>query len=281
MTKFSEWMNRLRYLRRRSRFEDDLDTEVRFHIESRTAELMASGLSPRHALTRARAEFGSIARAAEDSRAAWQFRWIEDLAGDLRYGLRTFRRSLGFAVAAVVSLALGIGANAAIFNALYTVFWKPLPVSKSEELVKVSLSANSGLTDAPTVAFLRQLRTAGVFEGVSATSMGGLTFSYDDRAERVQGEFVSGNYFDLLGVRPAIGQPFTPEVRSGRWAAEAVSFSFTRPPWLTTRAPATPRKIPLRPTDIRLCNGAPQVFIAHLPCCGWSSHVICQRFRVM
>src|SRR5215472_3713075 len=141
MATLSEWINRLRYLGRRSRFEDDLDAEVRFHIESRTAEIIASGLSPRDALTRARAEFGSVARAAEDSRAAWQFRWIEDLAGDLRYGLRTFRRSPGFAVAAVVSLALGLGANTAIFNALYTVFWKPLPVSKPEGLVKVSLSS--------------------------------------------------------------------------------------------------------------------------------------------
>jgi predicted permease len=220
-------MNRLWYLGRRSRFEDDLDVEVRFHIESRTAELVASGLSPRDAAARARAEFGSVARAAEDSRAAWQFRWIEDLARDLWYGFRTFRRSPGFAVTAVVSLALGIGANAAIFNALYTVVWKPLPVSKPEELVKISLSSNSGLRDVPTVAFVRQLRSAGVFKGISVTSADGLSFSYDDRAERVQGEVVSGNYFDLLGVRPIIGQPFTAEVRSGHWAAEAVlSYSF-------------------------------------------------------
>ena len=167
MATLSEWMNRLRYLGRRSRFDDDLEVELRFHIESRTAELIASGVSPRDAATRARAEFGSIARAVEDSRAAWQFRWIEDLAADLRYGFRAFRRSPGFAVTAVLSLALGIGANAAIFNALYSVLWKPLPVSKPEELVKISLSSNSGLRDLPTVAFVGQLRSAGVFEGVS------------------------------------------------------------------------------------------------------------------
>jgi predicted permease len=158
---------------------------------------------------------------------AWQFRWIEDLAGDLRYGFRTFRRSPGFALTAVVSLALGIGANAAIFNALYTLLWKPLPVSKPEELVSIRLSSNSGLRDVPTVGFVRQLRSAGVFEGVSVTSADGLSFSYDDRAERVQGEVVSGNYFDVLGVRPIIGQPFTSEVRSGHWAAEVVlSYGF-------------------------------------------------------
>ncbi len=158
MATLSEWMNRLRYLGRRSRFEDDLDVELRFHIESRTAELIASGLSPQDAVTRARTEFGSIARAVEDSRAAWQFRWIEDLAVDLRYGFRTLHRSPGFAVTAVLSLALGIGANAAIFNALYSVLWKPLPVSKPDELVKLSISSiSSGLRDVPPIAFVRQL----------------------------------------------------------------------------------------------------------------------------
>ena len=141
MATLGEWMNRLRYLGRRSRIDDDLEVELRFHIESRTAELIASGVSPRDAATRARVEFGSIARAVEDSRAAWQFRWIEDLAADLRYAFRTIRRSPGFAVTAVLSLALGIGANAAIFNALYSILWKPLPVSKPEELVKLSISS--------------------------------------------------------------------------------------------------------------------------------------------
>ena len=227
MAILSEWMNRLRYLARRARFDDELQDELRFHIESRSAELTASGLSPRDAAARARAEFGSLARAAEDSRAAWQFRWIADLAGDLRYGGRACRRSPGFAFTAVVSLALGIGANAAIFNALYVVLWKPLPVSRPEGLVRIALSSAAGLTDVPTVGFVRQLRDAGVFEGVSVTSADGLSFSYDDRAERVQGEVVSENYFEVLGVRPIIGQPFTPEVRSGHWAAEAVlSYSF-------------------------------------------------------
>ncbi len=228
MATLGEWMNRLRYLGRRSRIDDDLEVELRFHIESRTAELIAAGVPSRDAATRARVEFGSIARAVEDSRAAWQFRWIEDLAADLRYAFRTIRRSPGFAVTAVLSLALGIGANATIFNGLYGILWKPLPVSKPEELFKLSISfGDSGQRDVPPIAFVGQLRSAGVFEGVSVTSADGFSFAYDDRAERVLGEVVSGNYFDLLGVRSIVGQPFTPEVRSGRWAAEAVlSYDF-------------------------------------------------------
>jgi predicted permease len=228
MASFSEWINRLRYLGRRSRFEDDLDIEVRFHIDSRAAELQASGLSRTDAIAKARMEFGSIALMAEDSRAAWQFQWIEDLASDLRYGFRSFRRSPGFAFTAILSLALGIGANAAIFNAIYTVLWKPLPVLKPEQLVAVSIwSANHSRGGDTPLAFVRQLQNASVFQDISVTSNDGLSFSYDGRAERVVGEVVSPNYFDLLGVRPVVGQAFTPAVRNGAWAPEAVlSYNF-------------------------------------------------------
>src|SRR5215470_5953030 len=101
----TDWIRRLRYLGRRSQFELDLDDEVRFHLETRAAELQESGLSPVDALAKARREFGSIARAGEGSRGAWQFRWLEDLAADLRYGFRSFRRSPGFVLTAVLSLA--------------------------------------------------------------------------------------------------------------------------------------------------------------------------------
>jgi hypothetical protein len=233
MATLSEWMNRLRYLGRRSRFENDLDVEVRFHIESRAEELIASGLSRRDAVTRARAEFGSIARAAEDSRAAWQFRWIEDLAGDQRYGFRTLRRNPAFAVTAVVSLALGIGANAAVFNALYTVIWKPLPVSKPERLVSFSIRHADGLESGAPLAFDRQLRSAGVFDGISVISADGLSFSYDDRAERVMGEVVSANCFSPMAGR---------SIRSHKLAQDPIGTSEPSPG--LSRPRASRRRIP-------------------------------------
>src|SRR5205085_9536147 len=103
----SDHIRRLRYLGRRSQFENELDEEVRFHLEARAAELQNSGLSPADAMAQARREFGSITRANEGSRGAWQFRWLEDLSADLRYGLRSFRRSPGFVLTTVLSLALG------------------------------------------------------------------------------------------------------------------------------------------------------------------------------
>jgi hypothetical protein len=102
-----EWINRFRYLGRRLQFERDLDDEVQFHIESRAMDLQSSGFSPSDAMAAARREFGSIASANENSRAAWQFRWAEDLGADLRYAGRSFRRCPGFAVTAILSLALG------------------------------------------------------------------------------------------------------------------------------------------------------------------------------
>ena len=224
----AEWINRLRYLGRRSQFEDDLTEEIRFHLETRASELEQSGIPRAEALAQARREFGPIARMGEDSRAAWQFRWLEDLAADLRYALRAFCRSPGFTLTAVISLALGIGANTGIFTALYAVLWKPLPIADPARIVALSMvsPSHSRGQDLP-LAFIRTLRESGIFADLSVLSADGLSFFYGERAERIMGEVVSPGYFEMLGVRPILGQPFSPEVRAGRWAAEAVlSYSF-------------------------------------------------------
>ena len=116
MNRLKELARRLAYLWRRGSFDHELDDEVQFHIESRADELEQSGVPRSEALSRARREFGSAVRMREETRAAWQVKWMEDLLSDLRYALRALRRNPGFAAAAIFSLALGIGANTTIFK---------------------------------------------------------------------------------------------------------------------------------------------------------------------
>jgi predicted permease len=165
---------------------------------------------------------------SEESRAAWQFRWLEDLAADVRYALRTFRRSPGFTLTAVLSLALGIGATSAIVTALDATLWRPLPIADPESLVTLSIQ-RTGANGASALQspLVRQLQDAHVFADVATRISDGLSFQYDDRAERIIGEAVSPNYFTVLGVRPILGDAFSAAVRRGEWAPEAVlSYNF-------------------------------------------------------
>lgn len=219
----SEWINRLLHFWRRDRFDGDLDEEIRFHLETRVADLEAAGLRGPDARAQARREFGNTTLAREDSRAAWQFRVLQDLASDLRYTVRASRRSPAFTLTAVLSLALGIGGTTAIFTALEAVLWKPLPVEDPNRLVTFSISREKGgpENDVPS-PFLGQLRASGIFDGLAVNTADGLSFSIDGRAERIIGDVVAPDYFAVLGVPPVLGQAFTPEVRSGHWAPEAV-----------------------------------------------------------
>ena len=149
--------------------------------------------------------------------------WLKDLGSDLRYAQRTLRRSPGFLLTAALSLALGIGANVSIFAALDAALWKPLPVSAPDNLVRFAISrSNHGDRGSLPSEFAHDLRESRVFSDIVAFASDGFSFSYDDRAERVQGEVVSPNFFRFFGLEPFLGQGFTPDVQAGRWAAEVV-----------------------------------------------------------
>ena len=136
-------LNHLRYLLRRCRFDDELDAEVRFHLETRADELEAKGLMRAAALAQARREFGSTARALEDTRSAWQFRWLEDLASDLRYAARSFRRNPAFALTATACLALGVGVNTTIFSLATEVLFSQPSVRDPQSLAAIRVGGNS------------------------------------------------------------------------------------------------------------------------------------------
>ena len=154
---------------------------------------------------------------------SFEMRSLQDLIADLRFAARTFRRSPTFTLTAVLSLGLGIGATSAIFTALDAVLWKPLPVADPSSLVRMMATrADRESTASLPYSFVHRLRSADILADLAFFSNDGLSFSYDGRAERIVGEFVSSNYFTLLGIVPTLGQAFSPDVRSGHWAAEAV-----------------------------------------------------------
>ena len=125
---------------RRSRLEQDMDAELRFHVDSYVEDLIRSGASQTEARRRAGAEFGGIEAQKEGCREAVGLRLVDEAAGDLRYAWRHLGRSPAFTAAAVLSLALGIGANTAIFSLLDALLWRELPVNTPESLFVVARS---------------------------------------------------------------------------------------------------------------------------------------------
>jgi predicted permease len=212
---WKEALRRVGYLRDRARFERELDQEIQFHLEARVVELEQAGMPNGAAMAKARREFGSGARVREETRAAWRFGYLEDVGADLRYGLRTMRRSPGFTAVAVLSLALGIGANTAIFSLIDALMLRALPVTQPERLVE--LLTNRGGSGRPFNAFSWQtyqhLRDANtVFTGLIAAPTDRFYTRAEGRdPERVEGQFVTGNFFPVLGVKAALGRLIGPE----------------------------------------------------------------------
>jgi predicted permease len=216
--------------------EVEIVEELSQDLEDHCRELLARGARPEEAYRMVLAEVREgemlqrelrrVERSIKEEPAvsgARRSNVLRDTLQDLRFGLRMLRRSPGFAAVAVLSLALGIGANSAIFTTLDAVLWKPLPVRDPDSLVRLATTpVNHSDEGGVPAALADQLSKAGVFSDLITSVWDGLSFSYDDRAERIIGEVVSPNYFMALGIVPALGLGFTPEVRAGRWAPEVV-----------------------------------------------------------
>jgi len=223
---------RLRSLFRWAQADQELDDELREHLERKTEEYAAQGMTQEEAHRRARLDLGGIEQTKEKCRDARRVNWIQDFVQDLHYGTRTLRKSPGFTCVAVLTLALGIGANTVIFNTANAALWRTLPVADPQSLVRlIAVRQDHRESNILPVELAEELRRShDIFSDVIIRDDDGLSFSYNGgSAERVVGEVVSPNFFDFLGVRPVLGQGFSSEVRKGHWAPEVVlSYRFWR-----------------------------------------------------
>ena len=222
---FSRLRSFLTVWARRERFEDALDEEVRFHLEACTEELVRSGLPRREAVRRARARFGSIERAKDDCRRARGLRLADELErimANIRLGFRMLSRTPVVTCVAVMSLALGIGPNAAIFSVFSQVLLRPLPVAEPERLVNLeapppkpgstTVGPAGGFDEIFSYPMFRDLqRGQDVFTDIAAHRNFRVHVAYGGRTIQGQGLLVSGSYFPVLGLAPAAGRLLGPE----------------------------------------------------------------------
>lgn len=207
---FSDLIFRLRSLFRRNAVESEADAELRFHFDQYVEKYIKSGLTREDALRRARIEFGGHEQLKEEIRDARGVNLIETLFQDIRYALRILGRTPVVTGVAILSLALGIGANTAIFSLIDTVMLRLLPVQRPEELVQLKRANVSGGgegTPSFTNPLWEQIRDhQDVFSGVFAWGGDRFDLSQGGAVQDANGIFASGDYFDTLGVRPAAGR---------------------------------------------------------------------------
>lgn len=205
------WYRRLFNFARSDKLSRDLDREFAHHIAERRDELMKSGMSARDAESDARRKFGNATSKKEATRDVDILTWIDSAIADVRYSLRALKRSPAFTVVAVLSLALGIGANTAIFSLINAVLLRSLPVSHPEELVGVNSGpGNLTFTNPLWEAIRNQQDSTHVFAGAFATAAARFDLTTGGEVRTADGEYVSGSYFPVLGVRPTAGRLFTP-----------------------------------------------------------------------
>jgi predicted permease len=182
--------------------------EIQVHIDSRAEHLMRSGMSREDAERRARIELGGRETFKEECRRSYGFGFIDELLQDVRYARRMLRKSPAFTVVAIVSLALGIGANTVVFSVMNTLLLKPLPVPSPKNLYFVEAN-HFPAQSYPNYRDIRDRNSA--FSGVAATRITPVGLEAGDGAHRVWSYLVTGNYFDVLGIKPAAGRFFRPD----------------------------------------------------------------------
>ena len=199
---------RMRWWRRKER-EKDLERELHSHLELETAEQEESGIPKEEARYAALRALGNRTLVKEEVRAMWGWITIDHIGQDLRHAARTLRKSPGFTIATILTLALGIGANSAIFSIVNAVLLKPLPFEGSDQLVEIYSRDIQGQRQYVSQPDLDDWRaTAHSFSGLSSWVGQSVNLTGLEQPERITGLFVSANFLPVLGVAPAIGRGF-------------------------------------------------------------------------
>jgi putative ABC transport system permease protein len=213
---------RLRSFLLPGRAERELTRELSAHLQQLEDDFVRKGLPPGEARLAARRAFGGVEQAKESQRDARSIRWLDELRQNVRYAIRTLRRAPGFTVAAVVTLALGIGANTTIFGIMNATMLQRLPFPEPERLVTlwqvpVDNRANFNIVSMPNYRDWRARSRSFASVGLSDSMGRGYSLSGDGQAEQVLGLRVTASFFDVLGIPPMLGRTFaTEEEDAGR-----------------------------------------------------------------
>jgi putative ABC transport system permease protein len=209
------------WLFRRRQREEELDEEVQAHLRMAAQEHIEQGETSEQARTSAVREFGNVTLVKETTRDMWGFRWLETWLQDLRYGVRQLRKNPGFTAVAVITLALGIGANTAMFSIVNAVLLRPLPFKDPGRLVEVEGAYANDFVPTPKPHFewakwaegLKTLAEFSIYEN------GTINLAGEGEPDRVAAAEVSEHFFSLLGINPVRGRTFLP-------AEEAAEYPF-------------------------------------------------------
>jgi len=219
------WRNRLINLFRSDKVSREIDREMAFHVAERVDELVASGMSERDAFRLARRQLGNYTLQRERTREADLMTWLESLGTDLKYAVRMLRDSPGFSSVAIISLALGIGANTAIFSLIDAVMLKYLPVSHPEQLVQITQREENPVFTNPIWEQFRDRQD--VFSGAFAYGDDGFDLSTGGESRYILGNWVSGDFFSTLGVKSARGRLISADDdKRGGPAVAVLSYGF-------------------------------------------------------
>jgi transcriptional regulator len=205
--RFEHWFYTLplrwRTLVRRRSVEQDLDDELQYHVETTIEDHVKAGLSPEEARRLALGGLRDVDRAKEDVRDTWGLAFLDALRQDVRYGARTLRATPAFTLVAVLTLALGIGANTAVFSLVDGILLSPLPYPQSDRLVSITGTYPNG-------AFERMRQAVQTMDVAAYAEGHWLTLTGDGEPMRLSGTLVSAELMSVLGVKPLVGRLLQP-----------------------------------------------------------------------